>query len=83
MIAQRIDDGTTDTPQYADRELSGSLDIHVPQGSGRRRVRAIRLRLVQVCRLYMGEKRGWEKDTLFERTTENRGAILLEEGYNR
>jgi len=86
MTQHRIDSGQHDggtTPEYADAKLSGELEIRVERGSGKKRCRAIRIRLVQVARLHMGKERGWEKDVLFERTIENRGAIVLEEGVQR
>lgn len=86
MSTHRVDSGPhngIDEPQYANSELSGEIEIRVPRGSGRQRCRCIRVMLRQVTRLHMGEKRGWERDTLFERMIENRGAIILEEGVQR
>jgi hypothetical protein len=65
------------------KELTGELEVHNPRGSGRKRCRAIRIRLRQVSRLNMGKPRGWERDVLFERTIEHKGAIILEEGVQR
>lgn len=65
------------------KELTGELEIHNPRGSGRKRCRALRIRLRQVSRLNMGKQRGWERDVLFERTIEHKGAIILEEGVQR
>jgi hypothetical protein len=85
MTQNRIDTGPADVSaaQYADGQLTGEVEINVARGSGRKRCRAIRIRLQQVARLHMGKERGWERDVLFERTIENRGAIILEEGVQR
>lgn len=76
-------DATQRDVDHAGRELSGEIEIDLPRGTGRRRCRAVRVRLRNVSRLYMGPERGWEEDVLFERTLEVKGAIILEEGVSR
>jgi hypothetical protein len=50
----------------------------------RRRCQAISVGVQSVCRLNMGEKRGWEEDGVFERGVEVEGGdeegIWLEKG---
>lgn len=88
MTRQRHDvqdgpNGELNPPDFMEQELSGELEIEVPKGMGRKRCRAIRLTLRNVCRLNMGPIRGWEEDDLFQRTIEVKGAIILEEGVQR
>lgn len=75
--------GSTEIPDNLERDLRGELEIDVPKGMGRKRCRAIRLTLRNICRLNMGPGRGWEEDVLFQRTIEVKGAIILEEGVQR
>ncbi|GFZ42594.1 hypothetical protein JCM24511_00310 [Saitozyma sp. JCM 24511] len=65
------------------QELSGDIEIDVPEGSGRVRCNAITVALKSVSRLNLGPMRGWEDDVLFERKVEIRGRIVLEEGKQR
>jgi hypothetical protein len=65
------------------QELSGDIEIDVPEGSGRLRCNAITVALKSVSRLNLGPMRGWEDDVLFERKVEIRGRIVLEEGKQR
>jgi len=82
-VQNEADAESVQPPEFKEAELSGELEIDVPKGMGRRRCRAIRLTLRNVCRLNMGPIRGWEEDNLFERTIEVKGAIILEEGVQR
>lgn len=82
-VAHDSDGSAGYSEDHAGRELSGEIEIDLPRGTGRRRCRAIRVRLCNVSRLYMGPDRGWEEDVLFERTLEVKGAIILEEGVSR
>lgn len=70
-----------------DQLLNGGLDIHVPRGIKRRRVKSVRMGIRTKCRLNMGGKRGWEEDIVFERKVEmlagNSDGILLDEGIQR
>lgn len=83
MTQHRVDGEDGQGPTFIDRELSGELEIWLPKGYGKRRCRAIRMKLRNVARLNMGPMRGWEEDCLFERSTEIKGAIVLEEGLQR
>lgn len=80
---QSLGTSTSVAPMFHDREISGVLEVEVPRGMGRRRCRSIKLTMRSVCRLNMGDKRGWEKDVLFNRGIEVKGAIILEEGVQR
>ncbi|ORY35614.1 hypothetical protein BCR39DRAFT_511144 [Naematelia encephala] len=68
-------------PPSEDTVLSGSLEVIMKE---RRRVQAISVGVQSVCRLHMGEKRGWEEDGVFERGVEVLGGdsegIWLEKG---
>lgn len=74
---------TSQQAEFVDREVSGEIEIEVQQGTGPFKCRAIRTTLLSICRLYMGEARGWEEDVLFERNVELKGALVLEEGVQR
>lgn len=74
---------TSQQAQFVDRELSGEIEIAIRRGNGPVRCKAIRATVRSLCRLYMGEQRGWEEDVLFERSVEMTGAIILEEGLQR
>lgn len=74
---------TSQQAQFVNREVSGEIEIDVKRGTGPIRCRAIKVTMRSLCRLYMGEKRGWEEDVLFERTVERKGALVLEEGRQR
>ncbi|WVQ75777.1 hypothetical protein IAR50_005410 [Cryptococcus sp. DSM 104548] len=64
-----------------DTVLSGSLEVIMKE---RRKVQAISVGVQSVCRLFMGETRGWEEDGIFERGVEvlggNEEGIWLEQG---
>ena len=68
-------------PPIEDTVLSGSLEIIMKE---RRRCQAISVGVQSVCRLWMGAKRGWEEDGVFERGVEVMGGdadgIWLEKG---
>ncbi|EAL23539.1 hypothetical protein CNBA1860 [Cryptococcus deneoformans B-3501A] len=68
-------------PPSKDTVLSGGLEIIMKE---RRRVKAISVGVQSVCRLYMGQSRGWEEDGIFERGVEvlsgDEEGIWLEKG---
>ena len=70
-----------------DKEVRGELEVQLPVGMGRRRVKAIRVGWQTVVELTLSPQRVKEKDTIFERKTEIRGGnsegIVLEEGIQR
>ena len=76
--------------QRADRESRGELEVEIPQGMGKIRVKAIRVGMRTETELTLGEGRYKERDTIFERKLEIRGAgaggedgIVLNEGVQR
>jgi len=70
-----------------DRESRGELEVEIPPGMGRVRVKAIRVGMRTETELTLGEGRVKEKDVIFERKVEVRGGnaegIILEEGVQR
>lgn len=70
-----------------DKEARGELEVQLPVGMGRRRVKAIRVGWQTVVELTLSPDRIKERDTIFERKTEVRGGnsegIVLEEGIQR
>jgi hypothetical protein len=70
-----------------DQLLNGGLDVQMPRGSARRRVKSVRMGIRTRCRLNMGSGRGWEEDVIFERKVEmlggNADGIVLDEGIQR
>ncbi|TYJ55457.1 hypothetical protein B9479_003847 [Cryptococcus floricola] len=64
-----------------DTVLTGSLEVTMKE---RRKVQAISVGVQSVCRLFMGDTRGWEEDGVFERGVEvlggNEEGIWLEQG---
>jgi hypothetical protein len=70
-----------------DKEARGELEVQLPVGMGRRRVKAIRVGWQTVVELTLSPDRIKERDTIFERKTEIRGGnsegIVLEEGIQR
>ncbi|GFZ44359.1 hypothetical protein JCM24511_02081 [Saitozyma sp. JCM 24511] len=69
-----------------DHLLRGELDVYIPP-RGRRRCKAIRVRLQTLARLNMGPKRGWEEDVIFEGKCEvlcgTSEGLWLDEGVQR
>lgn len=70
-----------------DKEARGELEVELPVGMGRRRVKAIRVGWQTVVELTLSPDRIREKDTIFERKIEIRGGnsegLVLEEGIQR
>ena len=68
-------------PPGEDTLLTGVLEVTMKEA---RKVQAISVGVQSVCKLYMGEKRGWEEDGVFERGVEVLGGdaegIWLEKG---
>ena len=68
-----------------DKELWGDLEIELPAGMGRRRVKAVRIGVRTTCNLDMG--RGKKEDVIYEGKVEVRGGtsdgVILEEGLRR
>jgi hypothetical protein len=71
-------------PPAEDTLLTGSLEVIMKE---RKRCQAISVGVQSVCRLHMGEERGWEEDGVFERGVEILGGmeegIWLEKGSQR
>ena len=65
-----------------DKEARGELEVEIPHGMGRRRVKAIRVGIKTVVELTLGPHRVNERDTIFERKVEVKGGnadgIILE-----
>jgi hypothetical protein len=73
----------TEEPQD-DFIYRGELDIYLPPGAGRKRVKSISVGLKSVVKLDLGPMRRGEEDTLFERRVELAGdGLWLEEGMQR
>jgi len=58
----------------------GRLEVFLPPGSGRRRVKSIRVGIRTISTLDLGQKRGKEEDVIFERMVELGEGTILEEG---
>jgi len=67
--------------------LHGDLETSLPEGSGRKRCKAIRVGLRTAISLDLGVGRMAEEDVIFERKVEIRGGradgLVLEEGSQR
>jgi hypothetical protein len=88
MSSHDTDISTASTPSRSrrmDNEARGEIEITLPRGYGRKRVKGVRVWWKTVVDLYMGEERGWEDDVLFEREVVlgGEGGIVLEEGVQR
>jgi hypothetical protein len=58
----------------------GRLEVFLPPGSGRRRVKSIRVGIRTISTLDLGHKRGKEEDVIFERMAELGEGTILDEG---
>lgn len=59
------------------RELRGEVEIRLPPHLGARRCKRLRVGFRSVCRLAMGERRGWEEDVIDDETTEFGEELVL------
>lgn len=69
-----------------DQLLNGGLDIQLPRGTKKRRVKFVSVGIRTKCRLNI-PGRGWEEDVIFERKVEmmggNSDGIVLDVGIQR
>lgn len=82
-----LPDGTTPNVPRDDPMLHGSLDIVLPEGTGARRCKSIRVGFKTVITLDLGTGRRYEEDVLFERKVEiissTADGIWLSEGLQQ
>ena len=65
---------------YPEVPYGGRLEVFLPPGSGRRRVKSIRVGIRTISTLDLGQKRGKEEDVIFERMVELGEGTILDEG---